>query len=319
MVLSIEMNRTFASIDLGSHTARLLIARRTLGSTISPLFRSRKYVRLAEDFGRFGDRLLTSEAMDRAVGVMDDFSRVIHRFQADHTFAVATGVVRDSKNADQLLNGIMKSSGIVVHVVSGEKEALLSGMGAVRSLGISRVSYLVFDLGGGSTEFVRRGCDGVDAKSLPMGAVGLWRKYAKVDPLLHTQMAAICSETDLHMQQAPLHPIAHELIIGTGGTVVSLAAMNHGISGDDIVPETMNGLPLRLEEIEAAFRAMNAMPLAERMHRFGLEPERAEVILAGSLMVIRIMRHLKVRRLLVSMSDLLEGILFDFMEGEQHA
>ena len=94
--------------------------------------------------------------------------------------------------------------------------------------------------------------------------------------------------------------------------MVTLAAMIHGIPFEQIVPETINGLSLRLEEIEEVFHEMNAISLAERMQRYRLEPERAGVILAGSLIVIRIMRRLKARTLLVSMSDLLEGILFDF-------
>ena len=314
------MHGTFASIDLGSHTVRLLIARQTVGSmNLSPLFRKREYVRLAEDFGRFGDRLLTPEAMDRAVGIMNRFSKEIQRFQVDHTLAVATGVVRDSENADRLLHRILESSGMVVHVISGEREALLSGMGAIRSLSILRDSYLVFDLGGGSTELARKVGDGMDIRSLPLGAVGLWRKYTRKDSLLRSEIAAINMETDLCLQQARFHGISDELVIGTGGTVATLAAMIHEIHSDDMVPETVNGLSLQLEEIEAAFREMYAIPLAERIQRFGLEPERAGVILAGSLVVVRIMRHLKAQRLLVSMSDLLEGLLFDFLEGEQHA
>ena len=313
------MHKIFASIDLGSHTARLLIARQSIDShNISPLFRKREYVRLAEDFGRVEDRLLTPDAMDRAVGVMNGFSLMIRHFGVDHTVAVATGVVRESKNADQLLNRILKNSGIVVHVVSGEREALLSRLGAVRSLKIPEVSYLVFDLGGGSTEFIRRTGDGMDVRSVPLGAVGLSKKHGRTDPLVHTEIAAINSETDRFLQQTRLHAISRERFIGTGGTVVTLAAMIHGIPFDQIVPEKINGLSLRLEEIEEVFHEMNAISLAERMQRYRLEPERAGVILAGSLIVIRIMRRLKARTLLVSMSDLLEGILFDFLEGEQH-
>ncbi len=313
------MHTILASIDLGSHTARLLIARQDVGSgNISPLFRKREYVRLAEDFGSLGDGLLTPECVDRAVDVMNGFSRIIQHFRAEHTFAVATGVVRDSKNADQLLERILRHTGIVVHVIPGEREAVLSGFGAIRALKMSEVSSLVFDLGGGSTEFIRRTGDALDAKSLPLGAVRMSKRHAKTDPLAHAGIEAINSETDRFLQQSRLAAISHERVIGTGGTVVTLAAMIHKITRDKIVPEAVNGLSIKLEEIERTFDKINAIPMAERMKKYHLEPERAGVILTGCLIVIRIMRHLKTQTLLVSMSDLLEGILFDFLEGEQH-
>ena len=313
------MHKILASIDLGSHTARLLIARQAVESpNISPIFRQREYVRLAEDFEGSKERLLTPDAMGRAARVMDGFTRIMGRFGVDHAVAVATGVVRDSKNADQLLNRILKDSGIAVHIVSGEREAILSGLGAVRSLKIPENAPLVFDLGGGSTEFIRKTDNGMDARSLSLGAVGLSKKHARSDPLVQTAIEAMNNETDRFLRQAPLAAPSHERVIGTGGTVVALAAMIHEIPPDEIVPETMNGLSLRLEEIERIFSEMNAIPLTERIRKYGLEPERAGVILAGSLIVMRIMRHLKSRTLSVSMSDLLEGILFDFLEGEQH-
>ncbi len=314
------MHSILASIDLGSHTARLLIARRAVDSgNISPLFRKREYVRLAEDFGSLGDGLLTPDCMDRAVDVLNGFSRIIQHFGAEHTFAVATGVVRGSKNADHLLERILRRTGIVVHVIPGEREAVLSGFGAIRALKMSEVSYLVFDLGGGSTEFIRRTGDGMDAKSLPLGAVGMSKRHAKTDPLARTEIEAINSETDRVLRQSRLAAISREKLIGTGGTMVTLAAMIHKIPRNEIVPEAINGLSLELEEIERTFHEMNAIPMRERMKKYHLEPERAGVILSGSLIVIRIMRHLMSRAVLVSMSDLLEGILFDFLEGEQHA
>ncbi len=313
------MHTILASIDLGSHTARLLIVRQAVDSgNISPLFRKREYVRLAEDFGSLGDRWLTPDCMDRAVDVMNGFARIIQHFGAEQTFAVATGVVRDSKNADQLLERILRHTGIVVHVIPGEKEAVLSGFGAIRALKIPEVSYLVFDLGGGSTEFIRRTGNGMDAKSLPLGSVGISIKHAKTDPLVPTGIEAINSETDRFLQQSGLAAIGHERLIGTGGTVVTLAAIIHKIPRDQIVPEAINGLSLELEDIERTFHEMNAIPMRERMKKYHLEPERAGVILSGSLIVIRIMRHLMSTTVLVSMSDLLEGILFDFLEGEPH-
>jgi len=107
-------------------------------------------------------------------------------------------------------------------------------------------------------------------------------------------------------------------VIGTGGTVAALCALQNDISQNDIVPEKMNGLALALFEVETCLGKMRRLTTARRIERLGLDSGRATIMVAGTAVVARLLRHLKVSELLVSMSDLLEGALMDFLEGEQH-
>jgi exopolyphosphatase/guanosine-5'-triphosphate,3'-diphosphate pyrophosphatase len=99
------------------------------------------------------------------------------------------------------------------------------------------------------------------------------------------------------------------LVVGTGGTVTTLGAMSHSVSVEDITPEVINGLTLERSQIEALFDRLRNLTFEERAKLPGLDPGRAGVIVAGSLVVIRILHFFKSVQLTVSMSDLLEGIL----------
>jgi exopolyphosphatase / guanosine-5'-triphosphate,3'-diphosphate pyrophosphatase len=101
------------------------------------------------------------------------------------------------------------------------------------------------------------------------------------------------------------------LLIGTGGTVTTLAAMVHGIGADEIDPERMNGLILEKNRVEELFSRMSRMPLGERLQMPGLDQGRAEVILGGTLAVIEILKYFDASETMISLSDLLEGVLFE--------
>ena len=143
-----------ASIDLGSHTARLLIAR--VGDdygVFEPLMRKRSYIYLAGDFDPVLKQIST-QASSRAVTVLKEFSRIIEDWQVKRVVAVATGVVRKAENRNGFLKEIFEETGLRVSAISGEKEARLTSKGALGALGVKNPPFFVFDLGGGTTEFL---------------------------------------------------------------------------------------------------------------------------------------------------------------------
>ena len=101
------------------------------------------------------------------------------------------------------------------------------------------------------------------------------------------------------------------MVIGTGGSVTTLAAILNRISDDAVSPERVNGLKLTLPQVTACFEEMRNMNVEQRMAIPGLDPARADVIVAGALVVIRIMRYFGSSEVIVSMSDLLEGLLIE--------
>lgn len=301
-----------AAIDLGSHTARLLIARRSPTSSWGwlPIERRRAYVRLAADEGGGKNSDTGPRTTARIVDVLSDFARRIAHYHVKEVRGVATGIIREPMYGEGLLSRLYQATGIRIELISGEREARLSGLGARRVLCIQG-DALVFDLGGSTTEFLQEQQGKQGAWSIPLGAAVLTRRFIHSDPPRLDELKAVSQEV-----QERLRPVRQEisgipLAVGTGGTVVTLAAMVHGISWEDISPERLNGLRLSLSQMEACLSQMKMLTSAERSVRLGLDPGRADVIVAGALAVVEIMRFLESPDLTVGMSDLLEGLLIE--------
>ena len=306
------MNQPVASIDLGSHTARLLIARQTYGyGCLRPLVRERSYIRLAEGFEPGKKKIIGPDAFARVLKVMKEFSRLLADFHVRRVYGVATGIIRDAINRDQFLDRIYKQTNIRIGLISGEREALLSGKGALSALNIKGGPFLVFDLGGGTTEFFYGNKGKEEAKSVPLGAATLVNEFVRTDPPRETELDFVSRKIDKCLISANMELPRESVIIGTGGSVTTLAAIFSRISSDAINPERVNGLKLTLPRVEVCFEEMRKMNVEQRMAIPGLDSARADVIVAGTLVVIKIMRFLGAFEVIVSMSDLLEGLLIE--------
>ena len=307
-----------ASIDLGSHTARLLIVRvKDDPKAFKPLMRKRSYLFLARGFDPVLKRI-SKEAATRVVTVLKDFLRDIEEWRVRRVVAVATGVVREAGNKDEFLADVFKKTGLRVKVISGEEEAFLTGKGALGALDINEPSAFVFDLGGGTTEFLCHKDNETVAESVSLGAMVLTNAFLKSDPPLEREMKSLVAHIDQTLNRKCFCFSENDLVIGTGGTVVTLCAMQNGVSLSKIVPERINGLKLTLFQIESYLEKMRRMTTVQRTERLGLDSGRSQVMVAGAVVVARLLRHLNAGGLTVSMSDLLEGALMNFLEGEQH-
>ena len=316
------MSRVHASIDIGTLTARLLIARKFgIPGHLVPLARKRAYIRLAEGLSESENKDISSVAIDRTLNVLKNFSGTLKRFKVHSVNAVATGVIREAPNRDQFLDRIYEKTGIRVRVIAGVEEAYLTAKGALQALNIHADPFVVFDLGGGSTEFLI-GSEGTSvARSIPLGAMILTKKYFGSDPPGEAEIEALSRHVDQCLLDADLNvPGAQNLSlpVGTGGTVATLAVMLHRIPLADIDADRINGLLLKRRKIESLFSEIRNLDLSARLKLPGLDKGRAEVVLAGCLTVIRILYFFKSLQLKVSMSDLLEGILVEKLEGERN-
>ncbi len=310
-----------ASIDIGSHTARLLVVQ-SIGppELLEPLFRKRVYIRLAEDFHTEGRGTLQPEAIGRTLNSLEDFASLTKGYGVESTHAVSTGVVREASNKDEFLRRIQEHTGIEVEVISGEEEAWLTEKGVLHALNMESGPFMIFDLGGGSTEFIYGKRDSRKAKSVPLGAMVLAQKYLTSDPPQRERVEALGKEVDgllkVSFSKYP-HFRKDGLLVGTGGTVTALAAMIYAIDMEEMSPERMNGLILEREQLEDLFTRIKTMTTDERLKLPGLDRGRADVIPAGCMAVIRILRFLKSARMVVCLSDLLEGILIAYLQGEK--
>ncbi len=311
-------SKKVASLDIGSHTARLLISQwREETASLDPLLRRRAYIRLAEDFEIREPRTIKPAAVERTLRALDDFVSSAKGLGVTEIVAIATGVVREANNQAIFLKAIKNRTGIEVRAISGEEEAFLTGLGVRRALQIRKEPCVIFDLGGGSTEFLIGAGREVRPLSLPLGAAIYTHRFTRSDPPDPREVESM--EREISMALRGLKGIRREegaLLAGTGGTVNTLATLIHGISPDETIPERMNGLILGMTDLEILLAKMRKMTRQEKVDLLGLDPERAEVILAGLVIVLMVMRCFQSSELKVSLSDLLEGTLVDFLGAE---
>lgn len=315
------MIQNVASIDVGTHTARLLIVQVSPSAKhLRPLSRERAYIHLGEDFYRSRPHGIQPKAIQRALRVLKDFKHCMGSFKVQKLWAVGTGVIREADNQLPFLEQVERHTGIRLLPISGDEEARLTSKGVLHALSVDAVPFLIFDLGGGSTEFVYGHQGNMDVTSVPMGAVKLTQSCLHSDPPRETDIHELSRHIDQILENTRLGAIRQgvlpQVVVGTGGTVTTLAAMIHHVSSESVTPKRINGLRIRIEDLEDLFVRMKALGVKERTQLHHLDEARAEVILAGTWAVIKILQFFMVSEITVSFSDLLEGIVIDQMQGE---
>jgi len=311
-----------ASIEIGTNSIRMLIAEKGISeNTLKPILRKRVITRLGKNFNKKEVRTIESETMSRSISVLRDFFDIARQFNIPSPILVATGVVREARNRNSFIVLIDKKLGHTVKVITGEEESDLTCRGVLSSLDRRREPLLIFDCGGGSTEFIWTNNKKVETTSINCGAVTLTDDYLSTDPPRYDEIYQLIKYID-NKFKVELQYI-RELckgtfsLVGTGGTVMNLAAMIHGVRETEF-DEKLNGLVIKRKDIEILFTKMKGMPEAERLNLNCLEPGREDIVVAGTLMVIKIMDYFEKDEIIISYADLLEGILLQYMGGEKN-
>jgi exopolyphosphatase/guanosine-5'-triphosphate,3'-diphosphate pyrophosphatase len=304
--------KPYAAIDIGSQTIRLLVARPDAAGGLVPLRRDRSIIRLGE--GMLAGGALSAAAMARAVACIARFADTAHSCGVARIFAVATACVRSARNAAVFLDRVVAETGIRPRVLSGRDEARMMLCGVRSAVAASLTPpVLVMDIGGGSTEFIAAGSAGDPvAESIPLGVIALAERHLRHDPPHRDDIAAAGAAIDWALGASTAIPLLQTcspppVLVGTAGTVTTLAAMDQHLTGYD--PQRINGYGLSRARLEALLQQMLSLPLCERARLPGLEDGRALVIVPGTLAVLAVMRRLACSELLVSDAGLIEGAL----------
>jgi exopolyphosphatase/guanosine-5'-triphosphate,3'-diphosphate pyrophosphatase len=294
-----------AAIDIGSNTLRLLIAN-IEGNQLVPLARDREIVRLGRNF--YPERVLSAEAVELSLRVLERFRRQVDREKVGTIRAAGTGVLREAENSGGFLEAVRRGTGLEVEIISGRQEAGLSALGVLSIFPRSEGTTFVFDLGGGSTEFVGLTGERLETEiSLPLGVVGLTELFLPSDPPEPGEIKRLQAYVlEMLMRNIP-RPPAPPRLIGTAGTVTTLAAMGQGLTSYD--PDRINGSVLDRGALNRLISHLASLPLQRRQRLPGLEPGRADIIVAGLVVVLTVMLFFKVEELRVSDAGLLEGLL----------
>lgn len=311
-----------ASIEIGSNSIRMLIAEKGKSDgPLRPILRRRVITRLGEGFNRKEIGTIKPGPMERSIAVLRDFLGIASRLGVSSPIVMATGVVRKALNGDNFIASIGERLRHNAKVISGQEEAELTCKGVLSWLSHRGGPFVLFDLGGGSTEFIwtdNRECKSI---SVELGVVILTEDYLITDPPKDDEIHRLTNhiEDTFRGKLDPLKERAKEgfSMVGTGGSVVTSAKIIHGLAEDECSDAKINGLVLRGKDLKPLFDKMKGMPREKRLNLKGLEVGREDTIVAGLVMAIEIMDYFDKDEAIVSYSDLLEGSLIHYMEGER--
>jgi len=305
----------YASIDIGTQTIRLLVADAGNNGKIVPIYRDRSIVRLGQ--GMNESKQLQNEPMNRALSCIKKFVMSARQKGAEHIYPVATACVREAVNGREFLNNVLTETNLLVRLVTGEEEANLSLKGVQSVFNDTPNLSLILDIGGGSTELILTSSQSIECvESIPLGVVTLSEQYLHHDPPLkddlnilnHTIRSIILTQSNI-INNLIKRKCQNVRIIGTAGTVTTLAAMDLKLIEYNI--DDVNKHILSYNYLNYLYNMIVNLHAKERLALPGLEPGREIVIIAGTAIILTIMAVLNVQELSVSDAGLLEGILLE--------
>jgi exopolyphosphatase/guanosine-5'-triphosphate,3'-diphosphate pyrophosphatase len=232
--------------------------------------------------------------------------------------AVATSAVREAENRDDFLNRVRAELDLEIEVIPWEDEARLMMEGVLWRLQDAEKAVLAFDIGGGSTEFIlARNHEIAAATGTSLGTVRLTEKFIFHHPIMEKEYQALEEHLrrELNLVKEELSAFPFEMLVGTAGTVTTLAAIDGGIFSYD--PEKVHGRTLSLDRVEKILADLKVKSLEERVDMKTIERGREDLIITGSALVLEIMRVFECDLLTVSEYGLREGIVLDAMKRKK--
>jgi exopolyphosphatase/guanosine-5'-triphosphate,3'-diphosphate pyrophosphatase len=292
-----------AAIDCGTNSTRLLVTDSN-GTALARLMRITRLGQATDATGALADA-----AIERTVSVLREYRDVMERHGVVRARVTATSAARDAANREAFMAAATEAVGTRPELLTGADEARLSFQGAAADLDPDDGPFLVVDIGGGSTEFAvgRTGAEGV--ATTDMGCVRLTEKYLHHDPPAAEELSQALSVArdwlDDVARDVPASLEARRLV-GLAGTVTTVAAIELGLATHD--PERTHHFVLTRAAAEDVFRTLATEKRSQRVHNPGLEEARADVIVAGALILVAVMRYFGHDECLVSEADILDGL-----------
>lgn len=279
----------YAVIDIGSNSVRLMIS-----DGVKTISKNIQVTKLALGMGE--DLLLKSEAVERTVRAVSFFVNFSKQQNIKKIFIFATAAVRKAKNKQMFLDRVYNQTGLVVDVISGEKESLLGGLGVLKGK-----DGAIIDVGGASSEIaVFKYNKPIYAKSLDCGVVSLTDKFAQNKDFCQNYMVDFVKNYG---------EVPKSKFYGIGGTATSIAAMLLDLPVYDA--NLVNGFEIKYNSLCELTNKLYSLSIEGRKKLNGLQPQRAEVISSGCVILKSIMEYLKIDCITVSEDDNLEGYLIE--------
>jgi exopolyphosphatase / guanosine-5'-triphosphate,3'-diphosphate pyrophosphatase len=297
----------YAVIDVGTNSVKFHVADRFEGGVWRPVADRADVTRLGQGLEQTGR--LDPEAMQRTIGAIGGMVDEARRDGAEAITMVGTAGLRIAANSAEFVEQLQAATGVELEVISGEDEGRLAYLAALSGLGLSQESVAVFDTGGGSSQFTFGRGEEVDERfSVNVGAVRFTERFGLAGAVSEDVLASALEAIGADLSRLDGHRVP-DRIVGLGGAVTNLAAVMHQLETYD--PDVVQGSTLDRSEIDRQIELYRTRSTDERRSIVGLQPNRAEVILAGACIVKTILAKLGGESFTVSDRGLRHGVLVD--------
>lgn len=314
--------RTVAIIDVGTNSIKLLVASGSPDNgTLSTETFQRETSRIGAGLDPSGQ--ISNNAQVRTINTLERFLQVIRQYDCDGVFIFSTYALRKAKNASAVVRRIKRETGFQVKMLTGEEEARYAYLSAQAHMEASKPHLYLIDVGGGSTEFVHAaGGKIVTTASLPLGALRLTERYIKTDPVSREDFAALRSNvysavsrlfhTRLSSKPAP----GQADIVASGGSATTIKSMLIA-SPTSVGAAVMSGVAskIRIGDIRRIQESCLALPLDKRRRLPGLDPARADIIVAGLAVVTAFVETANKRILKINEGGVREGVALHVIQN----
>jgi len=301
-----------AALDIGTNSFHLVVARVSVNGTFDIVTRHKETVRLGHGGGDM--KVLEPAAIDRGIAALRRARRIAESAGAPMR-AVATSAVREAENAQAFLDRALTEAGVDVDVISGVEEARLIHLGVLQAVPVYDKRLVLCDIGGGSTEvLVGEREDVLAARSFKLGAVRLTDRFfpgGKVEPAKVRECRAYIRST-LTIFEREVDRLGFEVAVGSSGSIESVARIAHALQPGATALRTYNCFEFTAGELHEVVGALTkARTTADRRNVPGVEPERADIITAGALILEGVFDAFGIERMMISENALREGVLLD--------
>lgn len=301
------MSEFVAAIDCGTNSTRLLI-----GDGTTTAERQMKITRLGQGVDSTG--VLSREAMDRVGAALTQYRQLLDQYKVEKIRMTATSAARDATNSKDFFDMAEEIIGVRPELLTGIEEGNLSFIGATKELNPEQGPFLVMDIGGGSTEFVFGSQENQGTISCDIGCVRLTEQWIKHDPPLPEELSSCLSIVEGHLDDVKREipeALTAATLVGLAGTVSCAAAVEQGLKEYD--RDKIHHFKLTKEAVEDVFRTLATETRTERLDNPGMEVDRADVIVGGLCVLVKVMRSFGFKECLVSEADILDGLVLSLL------
>jgi len=297
----------YAAIDVGTNSVKFHIGERREDGTWRTVADRAEITRLGEGLEKSGE--INREAMARTVSTIAAMVDEARRNAVAGIAAVGTMGMRTARNSEQFIDAVRQRCGVRIEVIPGEEEGRLAYLAVKSGLRLEEGSLAVFDTGGGSTQFTfGRGTVVEERFSLNVGAVRYTERYGLAEAVSPGQLRAALDAISADLARLGTRH-SPDVLVGMGGAVTNIAAVKHALANYD--PDIVQGTVIERTEIERQIELYCSRSQEDRRKIVGLQPKRADVILAGACIVKTVMDKLSKDALSVSDRGLRHGLVID--------